>query len=109
MAIGMSEKGYGLPAKTSNTKVILNGGQRVTFARPDGYFALYPTMIHYRKFQVYFPFSSKSTCVTLVWLMLSYLCFQVARLIVISQVGWFWVADQGRPIRTPDHPGRLTS
>ncbi len=35
-------KGFGLPAKTSNTKVILNGGQRVTFARPDGYFALYP-------------------------------------------------------------------
>ncbi|PWZ06614.1 ER membrane protein complex subunit 7 [Zea mays] len=41
--VSMSEKGYGLPAKTSNTKVILNGGQRVTFARPDGYFALYPT------------------------------------------------------------------
>jgi len=38
---GMSEKGYGLPAKTSNTKVILNGGQRVTFARPDGYFAFH--------------------------------------------------------------------
>jgi len=43
MAIGVSAKGFGLPAKTSNTKVILNGGQRVTFARPDGYFALYPT------------------------------------------------------------------
>ena len=34
-------KGFGLPAKTSNTKVILNGGQRVTFARPDGYFAFH--------------------------------------------------------------------
>nr|CAB3468530.1 unnamed protein product [Digitaria exilis] len=37
---GANVKGFGLPAKTSNTKVILNGGQRVTFARPDGYFAL---------------------------------------------------------------------
>ncbi|TVU08276.1 hypothetical protein EJB05_41674 [Eragrostis curvula] len=36
---GASSKGFGLPAKTSNTKVILNGGQRVTFARPDGYFS----------------------------------------------------------------------
>ncbi|KAL6603054.1 hypothetical protein ACP70R_043415 [Stipagrostis hirtigluma subsp. patula] len=36
---GTSAKGFGLPAKTSNTKVILNGGQRVTFARPDGYFS----------------------------------------------------------------------
>jgi hypothetical protein len=41
MAIGANAKGFGLPAKTSNTKVILNGGQRVTFARPDGYFASY--------------------------------------------------------------------
>ncbi|KAL6874097.1 hypothetical protein ACP4OV_014179 [Aristida adscensionis] len=40
---GASVKGFGLPAKTSNTKVILNGGQKVTFARPDGYFSLYPT------------------------------------------------------------------
>ncbi|KAK3130916.1 hypothetical protein QOZ80_6BG0499610 [Eleusine coracana subsp. coracana] len=38
---GASAKGFGLPAKTSNTKVILNGGQRVTFARPDGYFAFH--------------------------------------------------------------------
>uniref|UniRef100_A0A0E0LDX3 ER membrane protein complex subunit 7 beta-sandwich domain-containing protein n=1 Tax=Oryza punctata TaxID=4537 RepID=A0A0E0LDX3_ORYPU len=38
---GSSAKGFGLPAKTSNTKVILNGGQRVTFARPDGYFAFH--------------------------------------------------------------------
>lgn len=38
----MGSKGFGLPAKTANTKVILNGGQRVTFVRPDGYFALYP-------------------------------------------------------------------
>jgi hypothetical protein len=56
MAIGASAKGFGLPAKTSNTKVILNGGQRVTFARPDGYFALYPT-----KDVVYFYFSGKLT------------------------------------------------
>ncbi|XP_044968811.1 ER membrane protein complex subunit 7 homolog [Hordeum vulgare subsp. vulgare] len=33
--------GIGLPAKTSNTKVILNGGHKVTFARPDGYFAFH--------------------------------------------------------------------
>ncbi|KNA05353.1 hypothetical protein SOVF_191160 [Spinacia oleracea] len=32
---------YGLPAKTSNIKVILNGGQRVTFLRPDGYFSFH--------------------------------------------------------------------
>ncbi|KAG2613146.1 ER membrane protein complex subunit 7 homolog isoform X1 [Panicum virgatum] len=38
---GANVKGFGLPAKTSNTKVILNGGQRVTFARPDGYFAFH--------------------------------------------------------------------
>jgi ER membrane protein complex subunit 7 len=43
MAIGTSVKGFGLAMKTSNTKLILNGGQRVTFARPDDYFALYPT------------------------------------------------------------------
>ncbi|KAL5223654.1 hypothetical protein ABZP36_010293 [Zizania latifolia] len=36
-----SAKGFGLPSKTSNTRVILNGGQRVTFARPDGYFAFH--------------------------------------------------------------------
>jgi hypothetical protein len=39
LLIAASAKGFGLPAKTSNTKVILNGGQKVTFARPDGYFS----------------------------------------------------------------------
>ncbi|KMT18976.1 hypothetical protein BVRB_2g030740 [Beta vulgaris subsp. vulgaris] len=34
-------RGYGLPAKTSNIKVILNGGQRTTFLRPDGYFSFH--------------------------------------------------------------------
>ncbi|XP_022935856.1 ER membrane protein complex subunit 7 homolog [Cucurbita moschata] len=34
-------KEYGLPGKISNIKVILNGGQRVTFLRPDGYFSFY--------------------------------------------------------------------
>jgi hypothetical protein len=29
-------------AKFSNVKVILNGGQKITFLRPDGYFTLYP-------------------------------------------------------------------
>ncbi|GMH12460.1 hypothetical protein Nepgr_014301 [Nepenthes gracilis] len=32
-------KGYGLPGKTSNVKVILNGGEKVTFLRLDGYFS----------------------------------------------------------------------
>ncbi|CAB79931.1 hypothetical protein [Arabidopsis thaliana] len=34
----------GHAAKFSNIKVILNGGQHVTFLRPDGYFTLYPTV-----------------------------------------------------------------
>ncbi|KAL5144879.1 ER membrane protein complex subunit 7 [Glycine soja] len=34
-------KDYILPGKISNVKVILNGGQRVTFLRPDGYFAFH--------------------------------------------------------------------
>nr|XP_010928302.1 ER membrane protein complex subunit 7 homolog isoform X1 [Elaeis guineensis] len=36
---GATSKGF-TPMKTSNTKVILNGGQRVTFLRADGYFSL---------------------------------------------------------------------
>uniref|UniRef100_A0A1D1XHR1 UPF0480 protein At4g32130 n=1 Tax=Anthurium amnicola TaxID=1678845 RepID=A0A1D1XHR1_9ARAE len=36
---GINFKGFGLPAKMSNVKIILNGGQRVTFARPNGYFS----------------------------------------------------------------------
>ncbi|XP_070038704.1 ER membrane protein complex subunit 7 homolog isoform X2 [Nicotiana tomentosiformis] len=40
---GFSLKGSGLAAKASNVKVLLNGGQRVTFLRPDGYFSLYPS------------------------------------------------------------------
>ncbi|KAK1300330.1 hypothetical protein QJS10_CPB13g00319 [Acorus calamus] len=38
---GMGASSFGLPAKTSNTKVILNGGQRVSFIRPDGYFSFH--------------------------------------------------------------------
>ncbi|GAB4836808.1 hypothetical protein Ancab_001721 [Ancistrocladus abbreviatus] len=34
-------KGYGIPGKILNVKVILNGGQRVTFLRPDGYFSFH--------------------------------------------------------------------
>lgn len=37
--IGM--KGFGLPGKLSKAKVILNGGQRVSFLRPDGYFSFH--------------------------------------------------------------------
>ncbi|KAL2489548.1 hypothetical protein Fot_42840 [Forsythia ovata] len=36
-----SVTGPGLPPKISNVKVILNGGQRVTFLRPDGYFSFH--------------------------------------------------------------------
>ncbi|XP_022845186.1 ER membrane protein complex subunit 7 homolog [Olea europaea var. sylvestris] len=38
---GFSISGYGHPEKVSNVKVILNGGQRVTFLRPDGYFSFH--------------------------------------------------------------------
>ncbi|CAI0444289.1 unnamed protein product [Linum tenue] len=34
-------KGFGAPVKISNVKVILNGGQNVTFLRPDGYFSFH--------------------------------------------------------------------
>ncbi|KAF7150471.1 hypothetical protein RHSIM_Rhsim02G0203400 [Rhododendron simsii] len=37
--IGLGAKGLLLPGKLSNVKVILNGGQRVTFLKPDGYFS----------------------------------------------------------------------
>ncbi|OAY53647.1 ER membrane protein complex subunit 7 homolog [Manihot esculenta] len=36
---GMDAKGFGLPGKLSNVKVILNGGQGITSLRPDGYFS----------------------------------------------------------------------
>ncbi|KAK9699924.1 hypothetical protein RND81_08G204500 [Saponaria officinalis] len=32
---------FGLPIKTSNVKVILNGGQMVTFLKPEGYFSFH--------------------------------------------------------------------
>ncbi|KAL6534115.1 hypothetical protein OROHE_013948 [Orobanche hederae] len=38
---GFSATAFGLPAKITNVKVILNGGQKVTFLKPDGYFALF--------------------------------------------------------------------
>ncbi|KAL9674942.1 hypothetical protein QQ045_003141 [Rhodiola kirilowii] len=34
-------KGFGLPGTLSNVKVILNGGQNVSFLRPDGYFSFH--------------------------------------------------------------------
>lgn len=34
-------KGHGFPSKTGNIKVILNGGETVSFIRPDGYFSFY--------------------------------------------------------------------
>ncbi|ESR63616.1 hypothetical protein CICLE_v10009464mg [Citrus x clementina] len=37
---GMSLKAFGSPGgKASNVKVVLNGGEHVTFLRPDGYFS----------------------------------------------------------------------
>ncbi|XP_057799986.1 ER membrane protein complex subunit 7 homolog [Salvia miltiorrhiza] len=38
---GFSTTGFGLPAKVSNIKIILNGGEKVTFVRPDGYFSFH--------------------------------------------------------------------
>ncbi|XP_031105705.1 ER membrane protein complex subunit 7 homolog isoform X1 [Ipomoea triloba] len=38
---GFNLKGSGLLAKASDVKVLLNGGQRVTFLRPDGYFSFH--------------------------------------------------------------------
>ncbi|XP_075506237.1 ER membrane protein complex subunit 7 homolog [Primulina tabacum] len=38
---GFSATGFGLPAKLSNVRVILNGGQKVAFLRPDGYFSFH--------------------------------------------------------------------
>ncbi|KAF5456761.1 hypothetical protein F2P56_026206 [Juglans regia] len=35
----MGAQGLVLPGKLSNIKVVLNGGQRVTLLRPDGYFS----------------------------------------------------------------------
>ncbi|PSS17758.1 ER membrane protein complex subunit 7 like [Actinidia chinensis var. chinensis] len=37
----LGAKGFALPGKLSDIKVILNGGQRVTFLRPDGYFSFH--------------------------------------------------------------------
>ncbi|GMP94480.1 hypothetical protein CsSME_00043930 [Camellia sinensis var. sinensis] len=38
---GLGAKGFGVLAKLSNIRVILNGGERVTFLRPDGYFSFH--------------------------------------------------------------------
>jgi hypothetical protein len=37
----LGAKGLLLPGKLSNVKVFLNGGQRVTFLKPDGYFSFH--------------------------------------------------------------------
>ncbi|MFS8005475.1 putative ER membrane protein complex subunit 7 [Helianthus anomalus] len=38
---GFGAKGFGLPVKANNARVILNGGQQVTFLKPDGYFSFH--------------------------------------------------------------------
>ncbi|OMO61628.1 Drug/metabolite transporter [Corchorus capsularis] len=38
---GLGAKGFALPGRLSNIKVLLNGGQNVTFLRPDGYFSFH--------------------------------------------------------------------
>ncbi|EEF46930.1 ER membrane protein complex subunit 7 homolog [Ricinus communis] len=38
---GLGIKGFGLPGKLSSVKVVLNGGQNITFLRPDGYFSFH--------------------------------------------------------------------
>ncbi|XP_043719837.1 ER membrane protein complex subunit 7 homolog isoform X1 [Telopea speciosissima] len=40
-AEGMGATGFSLAAKKSNAKITLNGGQKVTFLRPDGYFSFH--------------------------------------------------------------------
>ncbi|GAV60540.1 DUF2012 domain-containing protein [Cephalotus follicularis] len=40
-SMGFGAKGFILPGKISDAKVILNGGQSVTFLRPDGYFSFH--------------------------------------------------------------------
>ncbi|XWS70458.1 hypothetical protein CRYUN_Cryun03dG0050000 [Craigia yunnanensis] len=40
-------KGFALLGRMSNVKVILNGGQNITFLRPDGYFSLYPNIYQF--------------------------------------------------------------
>ncbi|KAG0495787.1 hypothetical protein HPP92_000478 [Vanilla planifolia] len=39
---GVGSKGFGYHSKISNIKIILNGGEKVTFIRTDGYFSLNP-------------------------------------------------------------------
>ncbi|KAK8292354.1 hypothetical protein V6Z12_D06G117500 [Gossypium hirsutum] len=39
--LGLGTKGYALPGRMSNVKVLLNGGQNITFLRPDGYFSFH--------------------------------------------------------------------
>ncbi|KAM7258984.1 hypothetical protein ACFE04_014725 [Oxalis oulophora] len=39
--LGVGAKGFALPGKLSDVKVLLNGGLSVTFLRPDGYFSFY--------------------------------------------------------------------
>eukprot|EP00268_Persea_americana_P012309 TRINITY_DN15185_c0_g2_i1.p1 TRINITY_DN15185_c0_g2~~TRINITY_DN15185_c0_g2_i1.p1 ORF type:complete len:201 (-),score=41.79 TRINITY_DN15185_c0_g2_i1:454-1056(-) len=38
---GVGAKGIGVGWKASNVKIILNGGESVTFVRPDGYFSFH--------------------------------------------------------------------
>ncbi|WOK98287.1 ER membrane protein complex subunit [Canna indica] len=38
---GVASTGFGVSEKHSNAKIILNGGQRVTFVRADGYFTFH--------------------------------------------------------------------
>ncbi|KAH9304635.1 hypothetical protein KI387_009039 [Taxus chinensis] len=38
---GLGGKGHGFPSKTANIKVVLNGGETISFIRPDGYFSFY--------------------------------------------------------------------
>ncbi|XP_009792163.1 ER membrane protein complex subunit 7 homolog [Nicotiana tabacum] len=59
---GFILKGSGLSAKASNVKVILNGGQRVTFLRPDGYFSFHNVSAGTHLIEVRVDVSARNPC-----------------------------------------------
>ncbi|KAG6478804.1 hypothetical protein ZIOFF_062248 [Zingiber officinale] len=61
--LGKTPKEFGHSSKLTNAKVILNGGQNITFTRADGYFSLYPLerympSVYFHSFPKDFPVGS---------------------------------------------------